>query len=144
MDDNRVFVDTNVLLAATDQDRDQHLDALTFLDHGLDGTFRLFLSGQVFGEYLVVATRPLTVNGLGLSTEKAVENVAHFRKALQVLPEDDACSTRLNAMVQTYELKGKRIHDAALLVCMSRHGLRRLKTYNPFDFQFLPDVELMT
>lgn len=142
-DDNRVFVDTNVLLTATDRDRGQHLTALSFLDGALKGEHRLFFSGQVIREYLVVATRPLDVNGLGISSEKAIKNVHHFRRILQVLPEDDESTRHLIKMVQTYRLKGKRIHDAALIACMSRHGLCRLKTFNPSDFQPFADTELI-
>jgi len=35
-EDKRVFIDTNVLLAATDTDRTHHFDARAFLDDGVD------------------------------------------------------------------------------------------------------------
>lgn len=142
-DDNRVFVDTNVLLAATDRDRPQHQYALNFLDEGLRGSLRLFVTGQIFREYLVVATRPRDVNGLGLSPRDALKNVRGFKTVLQVLPEDDETAGALMTMIQKYELKGKRIHDANLIASMIRHGLHRLKTYNPSDFKAFPDVDLV-
>lgn len=142
-DDNRVFVDTNVLLAATDRDRSQHQNALTFLDEGLRGSLRLFVTGQIFREYLVVATRPQEVNGLGLSPQEALKNVRGFKSVLQILSEDDKTASGLMTMIQKHGLKGKRIHDANLIASMDRHGLRQLKTYNPSDFKTFPDVDLL-
>lgn len=141
--DNRVFVDTNVLLAATDRSRKDHPDALEFLEEGRRGGLRLFATAQIFREYLVVSTRPPEGNGLGLSPENAVENVRCFQKILQILPEDKETALRLLHLVDRHSLKEKRIHDANLLAGMSRHGLRKLKTYNPSDFQGFPDIELV-
>ena len=61
-----LFVDTNVLLTATDESRPQHRDAgRLFGESGLHG-LHLAASGQILREYLVVATRPPDTNGLGL------------------------------------------------------------------------------
>lgn len=141
--DNRVFVDTNVLLAATDRSRKHHPSALAFLEQGQRGDLRLFATAQIFREYLVVSTRPPEGNGLGLSPKIAVENVRCFQKILQILPEDEETALRVFNLVERHNLKGKRIHDANLIAGMSRHGLRKLKTYNPSDFQGLPDIELV-
>lgn len=141
--DNRVFVDTNVLLAATDRDRQQHADALKFLEDGKEGKYRLFATAQIFREYLVVSTRPLDGKGLGLSPALAVANVDLFRTILQILPEDEETATQLFQLVHIHQLKGKRIHDANLIAGMFRHGLRKLKTYNPSDFQVFTGVTLI-
>lgn len=141
--DNRIFVDTNVLLAATDRTRQKHTHAIEFLDDGKRGRHRLFVTAQIFREYLVVSTRSVMGNGLGLSPEDAVANFGCFQKILQILPEDEETAQRLIQLVRTHSLKGKRIHDANLIAGMSRHGLRKLKTFNPSDFQIFPDVELI-
>lgn len=142
-DDRRVFVDTNVLLAATTTDRDQHADALAFLECGFRGETRLFVTAQIFREYLVVATRPQDANGLGLSPEMSCENIRRFQTFLQILSEDSETTEQLLRFIREYGLKGKRIHDANLVAAMSCHGLRKLKTYNPDDFTVFPDVELV-
>lgn len=139
-DAERVFVDTNVLLAATDTDRDVHGDAMTFLRLAGEGSCRLFVTGQIFREYLVVATRPVEVNGLGLSPEDAVGNVNQFQEVVQLLPENADCAQELSRFVRELGLKGKRIHDANVVASMFAHGLRYLKTYNPSDFSTFADV----
>lgn len=62
---DRVFVDTNVLLAASDPSRPHHHQALHVFDRWPSEGVMLLASGQVLREYLVVATRPLQANGLG-------------------------------------------------------------------------------
>ena len=53
-----VFIDTNVLLCATDRFRRHHDEARGVFRAARDAGFSLALSGQIVREYLVVATRP--------------------------------------------------------------------------------------
>ncbi len=142
-EDNRVFIDTNVLLAATDTDRDHHVDATAFLQAAMKGTWRTFTSAQIFREYLVVATRPPKNNGLGLSPGDARENIRVFERLIEILAEGSESHARLLALVAQHELRGKRIHDANLVAAMETHGLRQLKTYNPQDFSPFMQVILL-
>jgi predicted nucleic acid-binding protein len=64
---DRVMLDTNVLLAATDESRPEHRDALTVVNDWAARRTDLYTSGQILREYLAVATRPAGKNGLGLS-----------------------------------------------------------------------------
>ena len=57
-----IFVDTDVLLAATTPARAEHAAAKAFLESGA----ALVSSGQVVREYIAVGTRPPESNGLGL------------------------------------------------------------------------------
>ena len=141
-DDKRNFVDTCVLLAATDTSRDQHAEAVRFLDDGLKGTQRLFVVPQIFREYLVVATRPPEANGLGLSPSDASDNIKRFKRFIQILPEDTETTAHLLVLIHQHDLNGKRIHDANLVASMARHGLRKLKTFNPADFKAFSNLEL--
>lgn len=104
------------------------------MDQGLSGQLSLFVNGQVFREYLVVATRPVAANGLGMCAGDAVENLRNLKRCLLVLAEDAETATHLSHLVSTHGLKGKRIHDANLVATMRMNGLRRLKTFNPDDF----------
>lgn len=142
-DDPR-FVDTNVLLAATDKSRDGHAAALSFLEAGLGGEHRLFASGQVFREYLVASTRPVASNGLGLSSAEALENIREFQGFVQRLDENQEVAEQLLGLVGRYQLEGKRIHDANIVATMKAHGLSRLRTNNPDDFASFEGIEVET
>jgi predicted nucleic acid-binding protein len=67
----RVMLDTNVLLAATNESRAEHRDALKVLNEWAAGHIDLCTSGQVLREYLSVATRSAEQNGLGWPTLNA-------------------------------------------------------------------------
>jgi predicted nucleic acid-binding protein len=135
------FVDTNILLAATETNRLNHTDAKALLKLGLSGTLRLFASGQILREYVVVATRPIENNGLGLCPIKAVENIQSFQKCLRILDENDASTRRLQSLIIRHKLKGKRIHDANTASIMIENGLRRIYTLNGNDFKVLKEIQ---
>lgn len=134
------FVDTNILLAATDTDWSAHSRSRVFLTLGLSGKLRLFACGQIFREYLVVATRPLENNGLGLTPQKAIENIESFHQCLQLLEENDATTRRLESLVAKNSIKGKRIHDANLVSIMIENGLSEIITLNPKDFTAFSEI----
>jgi len=139
-----IFLDTNVLLAATDSSRQEHADCHALLEAGLQGKQSLFISGQVIREYLVVATRPSEVNGFGMSTDQALNNVAQMKQCLQVLDETAEVSNRLTKLVARYELTGKRIHDANIVATMLENGIKQLKTLNFSDFECFEDLSIIT
>lgn len=140
MDADRIFVDSNVLLACSDGTRAAHENSIRFLEKAEKGDCRLFTCGQVFREYLVVATRPVDENGMGLSPEDSYENVQLFRKIIQMLDETSDTLAELVKMVKKYDLKGKRIHDANLVAVMRMYGLNHLKTWNPKDFSAFSEL----
>jgi predicted nucleic acid-binding protein len=138
------FVDTNILLAATDRDRKDHRHSREIFERGFKGELRIFACGQILREYLVVTTRPLENNGMGMTPAKAVENVASFNKCVQLLNETDATTRRLTSLIEKHKLKGKRIHDANLVAIMIENGLRKLFTLNPADFKIFTSIQTDT
>lgn len=136
--DKTFFVDTNVLIAATDRSRATHPAALRVIELVTRLGGHLAWSGQVKREYLVVATRPLAGNGLGLEPSSAVENIGHFSRRMHILDETEQVSRRLEKLVSKHDLRGKRIHDAGIVATMMEAGLSLLITddssdYRPFD-----------
>jgi predicted nucleic acid-binding protein len=142
-DAERIFVDTNVLLSATDQARETHREALEFLKKGLSGECRLFASGQIFREYLVVATRPISLNGLGLTPAVACSNLRQFQRIVQMLEETQQTSRRLIELTEKYNRQGKQLHDTNVVATMETHGLSHLKTWNPKDYEVFDRLTLL-
>ena len=135
-----LFLDTNVLLTATDRSRPDHLSARRLLSLARRGGFHLAVSGQVVREYLVVATRPTNANGLGLGVPDALRNVAQFRRRTVLLDENEAVSNRLTALIASCATAGKRIHDANIVATMLTHGIALLVTQNREDFEGFPGI----
>jgi predicted nucleic acid-binding protein len=129
-----VFLDTNVLLTVTTPARPLHEAALEVFNVWPDQGVRLCTSGQVLREYLVVATRPAEVNGLGLSPEDALFNASSIGGRLQVLAAGEPTLRRLERLVRTFECRGKQVHDAHIVATALEHGVAKLLTGNTADF----------
>jgi predicted nucleic acid-binding protein len=131
---SKVLVDTNVLLEATDEGRPFHEQALAlFLNAPQDGV-DLFLGTQVVREYLVVATRPVVNNGLGMSTETALENIRRFRKRASLVAETLRAGEVFLEWAGRFEIRGKKLHDLQILATASVAGMDALITANMNDF----------
>jgi predicted nucleic acid-binding protein len=138
-----VFVDTNVLLTATDRSRPQHEESRTVIARAGRAGLHLAASGQILREYLVVATRPVEVNGLGMAPPDAVTNAERFLRGLSLLEESELVSTRVRELTRSCGLSGKRIHDANVAATALVHGVAFLLTGNPDDFSPFPELRLL-
>ena len=140
-----VFADTNVLLCATDRSREHHEEARRLIREAGPSGYHLAVSGQIIREYLVVATRPVAGNGLGLSIPEALNNVDQFSRPPTVFcDEPESVTARLRQLTAAHDLKGKRIHDANVVATMLVHGIRRLITENTRDFAVFDEIETST
>jgi predicted nucleic acid-binding protein len=131
---DRVMLDTNVLLAATDEGRAEHRDALTVVNDWAAGHIDLCTSGQILREYLAVATRPAEKNGLGLNLPDALGNVRAIRGRTTLLTENAKVADRLLGLLADIECRGRQVHDANLVATMLVHGIGTVVTMNLADF----------
>ena len=136
-----LFLDTNVLLSATDESRPSHAGAQCILRYASQGERHFAISGQVVREYLVVATRPVNANGLGLDTGSAVGNIDKIRKRTVFFDETESVSAVLQDMVADYSIEGKRIHDANVAATMLANNISKLITENGSDFTPFDEIE---
>jgi predicted nucleic acid-binding protein len=138
----RVVLDTNVLLAATDEGRATHAASLYALERWPASGTTVYTSGQILREYLVVATRPVEQNGLGLSRVDALANVRVMRQRLSLLEENRRVADRLAGLVADIDCSGKQIHDANVVATALAHGISAIATANTADFDRF--IELVT
>ncbi len=139
-----LFVDTNVLIIATDDTRLFHEDALRLLSNAATQGLHLATSNQVLREYLAVVTRPVAVNGLGLSIVEAVANLRELTQDFYVCDETGQVSSCLLQLALAYNLHGKRLHDTNLIATMQVYGIRSIVTQNEYDFGPFQDVAVMS
>ncbi|MGH9067713.1 MAG: type II toxin-antitoxin system VapC family toxin [Acidimicrobiales bacterium] len=133
-DADRVVLDTNVLLAATDAGRQEHTAARAALDDWPAQGVIIYTSGQILREYLSVATRAVEGNGLGLSQPDALSNTRALQSRLRLLPETAKVHARLLALMDEVPCTGKQVHDANIVATMLVHGINTLSTINVGDF----------
>jgi len=131
---DRVMLDTNVLLAATDEGRAEHRDALRVVNDWAAGHTDLCTSGQILREYLAVATRPAEKNGLGLDLPDALGNVRAIRGRTTLLAENSKVAARLLGLLADVDCRGRQVHDANVVATMLVHGIGTVVTMNLAGF----------
>ncbi len=131
----KVLLDTNVLLRLDDTAHRQHPAALAAVEQLLASGHEPLLVPQVVYEFWVVATRPLDVNGLGLTTKKTAEILADWLGMFRLLLDERGVFGNWQQLVVRHDVKGKQAHDARLVAAMDRHGVTQLMTFNTADFE---------
>ena len=138
-----ILLDANIfvrLANRADALRDVTLEALSILHAGGHHTA---IVPQVLYEYWVVATRPLTHNGLGLLPADVTVDLAEFRLDHLFLDDEPEICEIWQGLVTAYEVVGKRAHDARLVAAMVRHGITHLLTFNEQDFARFGEVAVI-
>jgi predicted nucleic acid-binding protein len=127
-------LDINVLLDATDEGREFHQKANRLFSEGSPEVSGVLLATQVLREYLVVATRRIEENGLGLSVEDAVSNVRQFLLRGSLIEETGDSFERMLEWSLQRKIRGKKLHDLQILATAVNAGADFLLTSNVDDF----------
>lgn len=131
---DRLLVDTNILVYATNEDSPwQSVAEQALADWRGEGT-QLCVSVQVLREYLAVTTRSAP-GQTGVPDYVAIsENLAEFRTNFLVLEDTRLVSEELEKLARQFSVQGRQVHDANLVATLRVHGLRDLLTHNTADF----------
>jgi len=133
MDDELLFVDTNILVYATDPRSPLQPLATEALRQAREAGVPLAVSPQVLREYLAVASRPTAAGG-GIPMNDILDNIDAFRNAFRILEDGLAGLDQLVLLIRQIPTAGRRVHDTNLVATMLAHGVRRLLTHNTDDF----------
>lgn len=138
----RVLVDTNILLRLVAKDDPQHELVSDFIDSRL-AIDELILAPQCLFELWTVLTRPVDVNGLGLTVVQASESIEALSKVIALYPDPDDLVEVWLHICRRYDVKGKSAHDARLVAFASSHQLEAIVTLNPQDFARYKDLQVI-
>jgi len=130
----RYLVDTNVLLRYCDQDDREHALCVSAIRSLVAQGQDVCLCAQVLIEHWAVATRPASVNGLGLDPDEADRQLAAATLALPCLPEPPDMAERWRKVARDNAVRGKQAHDARIVALMHSHGISHILTLNTDDF----------
>lgn len=130
-----MLIDTNVLLRSAQPSHTQHAVAVAAVKATrMRGSIPCIVP-QVIYEYWVVATRPVSANGLGMSVAEAEAEVEQLCSQFHCFRDERAIFDRWQRLVAQYNVQGKTAHDARLVAAMERHGINQLLTFNDQDFR---------
>jgi predicted nucleic acid-binding protein len=95
---------------------------------------------QVLYEFWVVATRPLSSNGLELSPAEADAEISRLEKLYPVFQDSPAIYAEWRRIVAAHHVLGKNAHDARLVAAMIVHGITHILTFDASHFSRFPGI----
>ena len=106
-----------------------------------DNGEELVIVPQVLVEFWAVATRPTNVNGLGMTTDKAENELKNLQKLFTVLPENERIFDEWKLIVAKHKVSGKPAHDARIVAAMAVHKIENILTLNADDFKRYAEIK---
>lgn len=140
----RILLDTNVLVCLSNPGSPERQACRNYLTSLMAEGHKPVFCTQVVYEFWTVATRPNTVNGLGWDAMKTRFEIELFSSQFALLHDTPDVFDLWLGLVTTYDLKGKRIHDAHLLATMQANGVTQILTWNPSDFPPVEGIAILT
>jgi predicted nucleic acid-binding protein len=128
-----VFVHTNVLVFANTATAPLHTEARAALRLLSASGNELWVSRQVFREYLATLSRPQSFS-LPIPMTALVADIVRFQAQFRIAEGGPVVTANLVAILSSISVGGKQVHDANIVATMQAHGLRRLLTHNSADF----------
>ena len=131
---DRLFVDTNILIYATNASSPWHGLANAAIQEARQLGIELIISTQVLREYLATATR-LSVTGSGIPLADIFENLQTFQREFTVVEDTRSVAAALENLARSVAVAGKQVHDANIVAAMQIYAISRLLTFNANDFK---------
>jgi len=135
------LLDTNILLRSLEPGTPEHgqvaraVSALRLQGH------TPAVTPQVLIEFWCAATRPVSVNGLGLDCGAVADHVREILSRFPLLPDTPQVFMTWLYLADKYAVKGKRTHDTRLVAVMLAHGVENLLTFNVDDFRSFQEIK---
>ena len=136
--------DTNILLRSAQPQHPQHSIAKDAVEYLCQNGDKACLVTQNLVEFRAVCTRPISVNGLGMTHSKVREEIDKLKSLFYVLEDKPAIQAEWERLVDIYGAEGKQNHDARLAACMVVHGISKILTFNKEDFVRYPELIVVT
>jgi len=132
-DDKFCFLDTNIIVYASDISSPWHQSSREKIQKLLSDGFRLFISPQILREYVSVASRS-TGTERPIPWDLILENYEDFQTWFVLLDEGRSSVNQLRQLLSKIPAAGKQVHDANIVATMLAHNVPNLLTHNTADF----------
>jgi predicted nucleic acid-binding protein len=139
----RVLVDTNILLRSSQPTHPLCSQAVHAVSRLLRQKDSVFFCSQNIAEFWNVATRPAGMNGLGLSKDEVVKEVASIEHLLTLLPDVPGIYPEWKRVVAQHKVQGVKVYDARLVAVMNLYGVNSLLTFNTDDFKRYGNITIL-
>jgi predicted nucleic acid-binding protein len=127
------FVDTNILVFASERRAPLHAVALQAMRDVRTSGSPIWVSRQILREYVAVLSRP-QIWGIPQPIATLVGEVRWFERRFRVAEDNPRVTVHLLRLLQEIPAAGKQVHDANIVATMQTYGIPRLLTHNDADF----------
>ena len=138
-----IFFDTNIFLRLTDENSSQHEIAARATAVLFAQGATCYFAPQSMVEFWAVASRPVSVNGLGLSLLQVEDKVNEFLDEYELLEENPSIFTNWQNLATKYQVVGKQVHDTKLVATMLTHNIKTILTLNTNDFLRFSEIKTL-
>jgi predicted nucleic acid-binding protein len=135
----KAFVDTNVLLRATNSSLPLHTEADRLIRRMRNDEVELWISRQVLREYLAQITRPGFLSP-AIPIDQAVQMIQTLQELFIVADETEQVTRHLLALLRAHPTAGKQVHDANIVATMLVNGIDTLLTQNIDDVKRFTEI----
>ncbi len=128
-----IFLDTNILVYASQIQSPFHQAAMEAIQGFYDTGVELWISRQVLREYLATLTRlQQLANPLPIAI--VIQDLRYFYNRFRVAEDNSQVTERLLTLMKEIPSGGKQVHDANIVATMLVYGIPQLLTHNTSDF----------
>ena len=137
------LLDTSILVRAVEPESPLFDPTIRSIELLRSKGEELMVVPQNLVEFWAVATRPISANGLGLSTVETENQIAQVKLHFILRQENETIFENWAALVNQYQVIGKTTHDARIVAAMQSHGISDLLTFNVADFsRYIPSISV--
>ena len=133
--------DTNIILRLVSKNDPLHQVVSQAIERLEQSGEELVIIPQILVEFWTVATRPKDVNGLGMPTREAENELEKLQKLFTVLPENEKIFDEWKRLIVKYKVSGKTTHDARIAAAMTVHKIENILTLNSNDFKRFAEIK---
>ena len=138
------YIDTNVMWRRFAMGDSKYQITNFALDSLLLRGDTLNISSQNLIEFQAIATRPVEVNGLGLTTRLAGHNALEMIELFTFLPDTPDIYPHWRRLVDDHDVKGNQVHDARIVAVMLSHNIMHIVTFNHSHFSRFTVIVALT
>ncbi len=134
MENDKIFIDTNILIYANLSLSPFHELAQNRIKQFVTTGFNLFLSRQVLREYLSSMTRKNELTA-EVSITQLKQDIQFFSEDYYILEDSSSITEKLTDLMEEFSVSGALVHDANIVATMLVNRIKHILTYNVSDFK---------
>jgi predicted nucleic acid-binding protein len=125
-----ILVDTNILVRLADEADPDYKTTHQAIAACWRRGRKLLVADQALQEFWVVATRPVTNNGLGMSPDQTDQFLNHFARAFIRIADPPGLFDAWRSPVNAHAIRSIRSYDARFIAFVQMAKLNGFMTYN--------------